>query len=124
MFFFLVKLLVFRNDLRTTTAYSSDGHYVGCFVFVFTLFAVVAGRKKIKTLTHGLFCLVSIGLALRKLLTQLFVFLLVLRRLLRKDLLTGLFTLIFSTRTVCLLSLCFGFVSMLDSDKRSKQNDV
>lgn len=71
-----------------------------------------------------MFCLVSIGLALRKL-THLFVFLLVLRRrLLRKDLLTGLFTSIFSTRTVCLLSLCFGYVSMLDSDKRSKQNDV
>lgn len=48
-------------------------------VYVF----VVAGRKKIKTLTHGLFCLVSIGLALRKL-TQLFVFIfLLLRRLFR-----------------------------------------
>lgn len=42
------------------------------------LYVVVAGRKKIKTLTHGLFCLVSIGLALRKL-TQLFLLFALLR---------------------------------------------
>lgn len=85
------------------------------------LYVVVAGRKKIKTLTHGLFCLVSIGLALRKL-TQLFLLFALLRVYrVSKYSTHELFIFFFSTRSVCLLMFCFGYVSMLDSDKREKQ---
>lgn len=80
---------------------------------------VVAGRKKIKTLTHGLFCLVSIGLALRKL-TQLFLLFALLRVYRVSKYSTHELFIFCSTRLVCLLMFCFGYVSMLDSDKKGE----